>query len=191
MYFMSGLNEKELAQQAMNGDIAAFEELITAEKPRLYSFALGMAGGNHADAADVLQEAFVKAFVNIKRFRGDSSFGTWIWRIVRNEFINYRKALGTKALQHDDEEVAGLAETGGTTAVEEIILAERREKLLEIVALLPPKYRETLVMIDIREESYEKTAELLDLSMSALKTRLMRAREKLSELIRKRRSYFL
>lgn len=188
---MSGLNEKELALRAMNGDIAAFEELITAEKPRLYSFALGMTGGNHADAADVLQEAFIKAFVNIKRFRGDSSFGTWIWRIVRNEFINYRKALGTKALQHDDEEVAGLAETGGATAVEEIILAERRAKLLEIVALLPPKYRETLVMIDIREESYEKTAELLDLSMSALKTRAMRAREKLSELIRKRRNYFL
>lgn len=188
---MSGRNEKELAQQAMSGDIAAFEELITAERPRLYSFALGMAGGNHADAADVLQEAFVKAFVNIKRFRGDSSFATWIWRIVRNEFINYRKALGTKAIQQDDEEVSGIAAAGQTSAVQELILAERREKLLETVALLPPKYREVLVMIEIREQSYEETAQLLDLSMSALKTRLMRSREKLSELIRKRRKYFL
>jgi RNA polymerase sigma-70 factor (ECF subfamily) len=150
-----------------------------------------MAGGNHADAADVLQEAFVKAFVNIKRFRGDSSFATWIWRIVRNEFINYRKALGTKALPHDEDSADHLTAEGRNTAEEEVILSERKAHLLATVALLPPKYRETLVMIDIREQSYEETAELLDLSMSALKTRLMRAREKLSELIRKRRKYFL
>lgn len=188
---MTGTGEKELIQRAVGGDIAAFEELIVAERARLYSFALGMAGGNHADASDVLQESFVKAFVNIRRFRGDSAFGTWLWRIVRNEFLNYRKNLGTRPLRQDETEVEAVAPDARESAVESLIAAERREKLLEMIALLPSKYRETVVMIDLREESYEATAELLGLSMSALKTRLMRAREKLSELIRKRRKYFL
>jgi len=182
---------QELLKRAQGGDIAAFEELIMAERARLYSFALGMAGGNHADAADVLQESFVKAFLNIRRFRGDSSFGTWLWRIVRNEFLNYRKNLSTRSLARDDGEAAHAAPDTRDGAEEEIIAAERRARLLEIVALLPPKYREVLVMIDLREQGYEETVKMLDISMSALKTRLMRAREKLSLLIRRRRSYFL
>lgn len=184
--------EKELAARAAGGDIRAFEELIMAERPRLYSFALAMSGGNHADAADVLQEAFIKAFVNIRRFRGDSSFGTWLWRIVHNEFLNYRVALRSRPIrQEGDDETVSRIPSDRPGPAESLITAERRAKVLELVALLPPKYRETIVMIDIREQSYDETAELLGISMSALKTRLMRAREKFSELVRKRKEHFI
>ncbi len=189
---MADTVERELIERAKSGDIAAFEELITTERSRLYSFALGMAGGNHADAADVLQEAFLKAFLNIKRFRGESAFGTWLWRIVRNEFLNYRKNLSTRPLA--DREYPG-KESGEEAAVhdaaEETMAEERKRRLLETIALLPPKYREVVVMIDLREQGYEETAEMLGISMSAVKTRLLRAREKLSLLIRRRRHYFL
>ncbi len=189
---MTDVVEQELVERAKSGDVAAFEELIVSEQSRLYSFALGMAGGNHADAADVLQEAFIKAFLNIKRFRGESSFGTWLWRIVRNEFLNYRKNLATRPLAAGENNHGEMEDVSAHRDVtEETILEERRRRLLETIALLPPKYREVLVMIDLREQEYGETAQMLGISMSALKTRLLRAREKLSLLIRKKRHHFL
>ncbi len=187
---MGDAAERELIERAQNGDVSAFEHLIAAEKARLYSFALGMAGGNHADAGDVLQEAFVKAFLNIRRFRGDSSFGTWLWRIVRNEFLNYRKNLSTRPLSDGTTETSPLADESTPDPVDDTIAEEQKRRLLELIALLPPKYREVLVMIDLREQEYEETAAMLGISMSTLKTRLMRAREKLSLLVRRRSHYF-
>jgi len=188
---MAGAAEQTLVQRAKSGDMSAFEELIMAEQSRLYSFALGMAGGNYADAADVLQEALVKAFLNIKRFRGDSSFATWLWRIVHNEFLNYRKHRKTRPLVTSTDELETPSPTIDGNVTQEIIAEEQRARLWEVISLLPPKYREVLVMIDLREQGYEETASLLGISMSALKTRLMRAREKLSLLVRRRRKYFV
>ncbi len=189
---MADAAERELIERAKKGDVGAFEELIRTEQPRLYSFAVGMAGGNHADAADVLQEAFTKAFLNIRRFRGESAFGTWLWRIVRNEFLNYRRSLATRPLAEKESSSEELGDARSSRDItEETIIEERRRRLLETIALLPPKYREVIVMIDLREQEYEETAAMLGISMSALKTRLLRAREKLSLLIRRRRHYFL
>ena len=81
-------DERDLIAAARTGEVGAFETLVRRHYETLYRFALGIAHGNEADAADLLQEALVKAFLNIGRFEGRSSFSSWLWRIIRNEYTD-------------------------------------------------------------------------------------------------------
>jgi len=169
---------KELIRRAVAGDVGAFEELVRRHRQGLYSYALGMTAGDHAAASDVLQETLLKAFLNIGRFRGESSFMTWLWRIARNEFVDYRTSPKTS----EDASIDDIPErelVQGRPVEHEMTADQRREALHQVLGMLSAEHREAIILIDINEMRYDEAAALLSISESALKSRLFRARENL------------
>ncbi len=178
---MSNTENRELIRRATQGDTAAFEELVVRHKQALYGYALGMTGGDHAAAADILQETLLKAFLNISRFRGDCAFITWLWRIARNEFADYRRSPKTAENAPLDAAPEHLL-VRDHSLEEEMTGRQRREALYALLAMLPPEHREAIVLVDIQELRYDEAAALIGISESALKSRLFRARENLLEV---------
>ncbi len=179
----------ELLKRAVAGDVRAFEELVKDHKQGLYSFALGLTGGDHAAAADVLQEAFLKAFLNISRFRGECSFMTWLWRITRNEFVDYRVSPKTSGnLPLDDIPEKEL--TKGRDFDETLAEEQRREQLHRMLGMLSAEHREVIALVDLQELRYDEAAALLGVSESAIKSRLFRARENLFKLALEHKKLF-
>ncbi len=186
---MSNLENKELIRRAALGDVAAFEELVARHKQALYAYVLGMTGGDHAAAADILQETLLKAFLNIARFRGDCAFITWLWRIARNEFADYRRSPKTAENAPLDSAPHHLLAKDHSFE-EEITKHQRREALYALLAMLTPEHREVIVLVDIQEMRYDEAAALTGISESALKSRLFRARENLLEIAMANRKLF-
>lgn len=178
---MQDAENKDLIQQARAGDVAAFEELVRRHKQALYGYALGMTGGDHAAAADILQETLLKAFLNITRFRGDCAFITWLWRIARNEFADYRRSPKT-AENAPLDTVPEHRLTLDRALEDDLEANQRREALYAILEMLSPEHREAIVLVDLQEMRYDEAAALIGISESALKSRLFRARESLLEV---------
>ncbi len=173
-------DNRVLIGKAAQGDVAAFEELIRRHKQALYAYALGMTAGDHAAAADIVQETLLKAFLNITRFRGECAFITWLWHIARNEYADYRKSPKT----NENAPLDAVPEhrlVHDTSFDEDLGAAQRREALYAVLGMLSPEYREVIVLVDLQEMRYDEAAVRLGISESALKSRLFRARERLME----------
>lgn len=163
-----------------------FEKIVEAYERRIYNVALRLTG-NSDDAADLTQDTFLRAFRALGRFRGDSSTYTWLYRILVN--LN-KDRIGREVRKRDREaslETGGadsgrmVIEDPGDTPVRE---AERREaqgKLAEAIADLPDGYRECVVLKDVEGLSYDEIAQVLDISVEAVRSRLARARQQLRQ----------
>lgn len=179
----------ELVQRSVRGDVAAFEELIGKYKQGLYAYLFGMTGGDHAAAADILQESFLKAFLNISRFRGEASFMTWLWRIARNEFVDYCASPKTsKNLSVEDLPEKELAQDNDFHG--SLHERDRGEHLRRLIGSLSPEHREVLELVDLQELRYDDAARIVGISEGALKSRLFRARERLFALVLENRELF-
>jgi RNA polymerase sigma-70 factor (ECF subfamily) len=181
------LEESSLVSRAQAGDAAAFSELVRRHSPKIFRLARHIVQAPE-DAEDVLQETFLKAYTHLGGFEGNSKFYTWLVRIAVNESLmklRKRKADRTVSL---DEPVDG---DDGEPIVREIAVwdsPEQRFSQEELRAILdgaveslPPIYRSVFMLRDIEELSIEETARALDLSIPAVKTRLLRARLQLRE----------
>lgn len=180
-------DEPALVAQAKAGDAAAFSDLVTHYERRVFRMAKQITQ-NDEDAEDVLQETFLKAYSHLDDFQGNSKFYTWLVRIAVNEaLMKLRKRRSDKTVPLDDP-----IETGEDTVAREIAVWEddpeqlySRDELSEIlseaVESLKPAYRTVFILRDIEEMSIEDTAQALDLSISAVKSRLLRARLQLRE----------
>ena len=183
------VDERQLIAAARKGDIPAFEALVRRHHRTLYKFALGITHGNEHDAADILQDALIKAFLNIGRFEERSSFSSWLWRIIRNEFLDLMRRRRFDPVSLDEDEDG--AEAGHTETPEKQLSEEdRKEHLLRLIAALPEKYSEIVILIELMELSYEDTADYLALPVGSVRSRLSRAREQLTELIQKNMELF-
>lgn len=183
----STFDEAELVAQARQGNAEAFKDLVERYESRIFRVAQNITQ-NVEDAEDVLQETFLKAFEHLNEFQGNSKFYTWITRIAVNEsLMKLRKRKWDKTVWLD-EPVA----TGDDLVTREIAVWENnpedrysREELREILGkainALPPSYRSVFVLRDMEEMSIEETAEALDLSIPAVKSRLLRARLQLRD----------
>ncbi len=183
------MDERQLIAAARKGDIPAFEALVRRHHRTLYKFALGITRGNEHDAADILQDALIKAFLNIGRFEERSSFSSWLWRIIRNEFLDLmrRQRIDTVPLDEDEEGVeSGHRETPEKQMADE----DRKRHLLRLIAALPEKYSEIVILVELMELSYEDTADYLALPVGSVRSRLSRAREQLTELVEKNMELF-
>ncbi len=168
------------------GDYEAFEELVKRYERRIYGHSLRLLG-NKEDAEDVLQETFLNVFRAIKNFRGDSSFSTWIYRIATNNALMKLRKSGRVEVEFDDEfpnidpakggATVSYIEGPGDALIEKEVLAE----LDKAVKKLPEKYRTIFLLRDVEEFSTTETAEILDITESAVKSRLHRARLSLRE----------
>jgi RNA polymerase sigma-70 factor (ECF subfamily) len=166
---------------------SAFARLVDENSTRIYRLALKMTG-NPQDAEDVLQETFIKAFKNIEGFEGRSKVSTWLYRIASNEALMLLRKQ-KEGITHIDE---GLElEQGEIVPIQivdwcclpekELVSAEARDHLREAALSLSDANRAAFLLRDVEGLSTREAAEALDISESALKVRLMRARMQLRE----------
>jgi len=188
------MNEKELIKRAKSGDFEAFTVLIEAHKSKIYALANKLAG-NSEDAEDIVQETLLKAIDKIDQFRGEASFGTWLYSIA----LNQARAHYAKAKQADlkpvEEYLPGAHEHGTEHAHEGFTLfdwedphrimesAELKRVIDEEIAKLPYKYREAFTLRYIEELPVKEVAKIIRESEAAAKSRILRARLALREAL--------
>ncbi len=180
-------DELDLVARSRQGDAAAFSVLVRRYEGKIFRLAMNITQ-NREDAEDVLQEAFFKAYEHLDQFQGNSKFYTWIVRIAVNQaLMKLRKRKSDRAVSLDEQ-----IDTGEDTVVREIAAwdpdpeqqysQEELHKILnEAVLELAPIYRTVFTLRDIDGLSTEEAAEALDLSVPAVKSRLLRARLQLRD----------
>jgi len=168
-------------------DKAVFARVLDQNSDRIYRLALKMLG-NVQDAEDILQETFIKAFNNIEKFEGRSKISTWLYRIAVNESLMLlRKRKGNTvqlemSIETDDGDLIPRQIVDWCCLPEkELMNTETRDYIQEAVKILSDSNRAAFILRDVEGLSTQETAEALDISESAVKVRLMRARMQLRE----------
>lgn len=177
-------SEQELIKRSLQGETQAFEELVLQYQDKVYALAYRYMG-NEEDAYDMSQEAFIKAYRSLRSFKGNSSFGTWIYRVATNVCLDELRKRKRKivplsldeplATQEGDEVDKEIADPAPT----QDILYEQKEFSQYIQNLLDqmkPEHKTVVVLRDVMELSYEEIASVLDCSIGTVKSRLSRAR---------------
>jgi RNA polymerase sigma-70 factor, ECF subfamily len=181
-------SEEMLIRRVRDGERDLFYDLIRPYERRVYAAAFAILR-NEADAEDAAQEAVLKAFKNIGQFRAEARFSTWLIQIAVNEARMRRR----KDHAHLMEPIVNEDEDGNYTPrdfadwrevpLETLERKEVRQKLSEALASLGQKYREVFVLRDVQNMSIEETAKMLGISTPSVKTRLLRARLMLRDLL--------
>ena len=171
------------------GEEDAFEALVRACEKQVYLLALRYTN-NPADALDISQETFIKAFRNLKKFKGDSSPETWVYRIAVNTALDFvrrnarRSETSLYVTDEDGKEQALDIPDDRYSPAKAAEQADMRELLQKAIAMLPEEQRQVIVLRDIDDFSYQQIAEILDVSEGTVKSRLFRARARLLELLK-------
>lgn len=175
------MTEQELVARAKAGDQDAFERLVLDNQNRVYSLALRMAG-DREEAADLAQEAFLKAWQGLPAFQGDSSFATWVYRLAVNVCIDFlrkrkRRQKAGAVLSLDDGE-AGWTEPADwdQDPQRKLEQAELSRAVARGLEKLPDHHRQILTLRELSCLSYQEIGRTLELDMGTVKSRLARAR---------------
>jgi RNA polymerase sigma-70 factor (ECF subfamily) len=184
-------DELSLVQAAKGGDIRAFEALVKRYDRNVFRIAQHITQ-NREDAEDVVQDAFLKAYSNLEQFQGQSKFYTWLVRIAVNEALmklRRRRPERTVSLdqevQTDEDTMPREVADWSPNPEQQYNQAELKEILGKTIQGLPPSFRTVFVLRDVEGLSTEETAEALQLSIPAVKSRLLRARLQLRERLTK------
>jgi RNA polymerase sigma-70 factor, ECF subfamily len=183
-------SEAALVEAARRRDPEAFKELVSKYGPRIFRVARGITK-NHEDAEEVSQDSFTRAFLRMDTFRGDSRIYTWLVRIAINQSLMKLRTHRLRQMYSDHpattEHGRLTAEVADATPTPEQRYSqeERRQILGSAMRELPPTFREVLRLREVEEHSTEETARMLGLSISAVKSRAARGRQKLREALTK------
>lgn len=183
------LSDEELVARAREGDRPAFAHLVDRHRVSVFNLTLRILG-NREDAEEAAQDAFVRAFRSLDRFRGDARFATWLYRIAVNVSLSSarrsRRDLSTISLSEPEDDEDGLPlqipDTSANPA-ERFEQAEFREQVRNLVSALPPIYSAVISMYHIQSLSYDEISEALELPIGTVKARLFRARAALRNLV--------
>ncbi len=181
----AGMLEGDLVKHARRGDLAAYDELVKRYQQRIYATLYNMTG-NHEDANDLAQDAFIKAFSALQSFKGGSTFYTWVYRIAVNRTINFLKQRKNKYhlslndmdfnAENDPDLVALISDK---TPNREVGLNELQKKLNEALLKLSEPHRIVVVLHDVQGQSHEDIAEILGCNIGTVRSRLFYARQQL------------
>ena len=179
-------DDHRLIAECLDGDTAAFGELVRRHQDRLYNTVFRLVD-NGEDALDVVQEAFLHAYQSLESFKGDAQFFTWLYRIAVNTAISLRRKRRVLARIDTTGEEGGCLEPSDPSdlarpghAMEQ---AEEEAKLYRALARLSPEHRTVLVMKELEGQKYEDMAETLGVPIGTIRSRLHRARLELRELL--------
>lgn len=179
---MEPLSDQELIQEVREGKRRAYTELMHRYQERVYWVARRIVGG-HEDADDVTQETFVKAYLALGEFRGDSSFFTWLYRIAVNLSLNTIRKRQVLSYLHESELLGRFLPSHDDPS--ERVEQEEAATLLErAIAQLPEKQRAVFVLRYHDELSYEEIAKILKTSIGGLKANYFHALRKVREHLR-------
>jgi RNA polymerase sigma-70 factor (ECF subfamily) len=181
-------DDAQLISQALAGQTSAFGQLVEKYQDRLYNTVLHVAGGAE-DAKDVVQETFVQAFLKLESFQGASAFYTWLYRIAFNVAATFRRRRGAMRTAEQAALADGHLGGDGTSRAsdapgERLEREERCRQVRQAIAQLPEEYRVVLVLREMEGYCYETIAEILDLPVGTVRSRLHRARMQLREQLR-------
>lgn len=181
---MTREQEAAIVRKVLGGDANAFETLVLEYEKNVYNIALRMTG-NGEDAADMTQEAFIKAYNSLQSFRGDSKFSVWLYRIVSNVCLDFlrsknRRPTVSLSVEDDDGEDAQL-DVADESQSPELLLDRKltRDSVRRGLDSLPPDYRQILLLREIQGLSYDEIAQALSLEVGTVKSRIFRARKRL------------
>jgi RNA polymerase sigma-70 factor (ECF subfamily) len=184
-----GAREQDLILSVQRGQHELFYELVRPYERRVYAAALAILRNEH-DAEDAAQEAMLKAFANIRQFRAESRFSTWLIQITVNEALMRRRRERTVVMEGIDERGDQESEYAPRDFAdwreipsEALERKEVRQRLAEALGTLDRKYREVFVLRDMEHLNIQETAEALGISVASVKTRLLRARLMLRDLL--------
>ncbi|MBI3947474.1 MAG: sigma-70 family RNA polymerase sigma factor [Armatimonadetes bacterium] len=176
-----------LIARSKQGDREAFDRLIERYSTQIYNFAYRMSG-NREDAEDIYQDAFIHAFNGIKNFRSDAAFSTWLYRIVRNVYLDEQKRRRSRqfisleeSIETDDGSIARDVQDDGPTPDEIAEQNQRRRAVRQAIALLPDRQREIIILYELQQCTYEEIADVLQINVGTVKSRLNRARRSLRD----------
>ncbi len=175
--------EKDLIHRAKRGDISAFEDLISGYEKKVYNTAYRFFN-NAEDAMDVSQEIFIKVFTSLRRFREDSSFSTWLYRIAVNTCIDFLRKKREDVLPIKEEIVMDdKTKLGFQTELPEEFMEKQEVKqaIMKAISTLPEEQRICIILRDVQGFSYTEISDVLSCSLGTVKSRLFRGRRALKE----------
>ena len=179
------MDEKHILTRARRGETAAFEELVRLYEKRVYAVAL-RSSGNPEDAADIVQEVFLRAWRSIESFRGDSGFSTWLFRITMNLCVDHARHKHaqpqTQPIVTDDETERPLPDPAPTPE-EHLDNRELGRELAAALEEISEEHRRIVLLRDVSGMSYTEIAEVLEISEGTVKSRLSRARIALRKVL--------
>ncbi len=179
---MEPLTDLELVQQVRNGKREAYTELMRRYQKRVYWVARRIVG-SHDDADDVAQETFVRAYLALGDFRGDSSFFTWLYRIAVNLSLNVVRKQQIMNYLHESPIISSLL-PARENPHKDLEAKELASRLQAAVAQLPEKQRAVFVMRYFDEMSYEEISQVLKTSVGGLKANYFHALKKVQEFLK-------
>lgn len=181
-------DDHRLIAECLQGDTAAFGVLVRRYQERLYNTVYRMVG-NAEDAYDVVQEAFLSAYQSLESFKGDSLFFTWLYRIAVNTAISLKRkqraVVSIDAGRDGEPGIDPLDPSEASRPGHAMEQAEQQRRIRQALARLSPEHRAVLVMKDMEGQKYETMAEVLDVPIGTIRSRLHRARLELRELLEK------
>ncbi len=171
--------ESQLIDRALDGDRDAFTSLVELCQDRLFASMLQVTGSPD-EAEEVVQEAFIRAFMKLDTFQRNSQFFTWLYRIAFNSALSRRRRKRARISLDHCRETNGLEIAGDDDAVDEPMLRRERVAMVrEAMSTLSDEHRSILVLREMDEQSYEDIAEVLEISIGTVRSRLSRARYQL------------
>ncbi len=202
-YSMSNSQEKErsttdadaaLVAEARNGDLSAFETLVSRHQKRMLNIAYRIVG-EYDDACEVTQDAFVSAYRNLQGFRQEAKFSTWLTAITVNLSKNRLKRMKVHQARvpysldaprrTDDGEIMPDPPSGEPLVLDRLERRDMQRKVQDCIKRLEPEFREALVLRDLQDLSYEEIGAVLKTASGTVKSRIFRAREAVKECLKK------
>ena len=189
-------NERDEAdvEAARAGDVDAFDRLMARHEQRVFNLCLWIVG-DRDEAADATQDAFIRAYRHLKKFRGDCPFGAWVSRIAVNVARDAANSRKKRPRDFSSLEAEGAPEfdppdLNARSAPDEIARAARQNAVRCALGRVPETYRTVLVLFDLQGRSYEECAATLEIPIGTVKSRLSRARAALREALGDDRELF-
>lgn len=180
--FSSASEDQRLVQRVRSGDFSAMDELVQRHYRSVFNLAFRLSG-SYDDAQDIVSEAFIRVHNALPNFRGDANFTTWLYRIVKNVFLDERKKQRVRS--HSSlEEMIDLEDSAVSRQVEDpnpgphwvVERGERADTIQSAVRTLPEAQRVMIALYHFQHRSYEEIAEIMGLPIGTVKSRLNRAR---------------
>ncbi|HIW20051.1 MAG TPA: sigma-70 family RNA polymerase sigma factor [Candidatus Alistipes pullicola] len=179
-------SDQQLIERVLGGDASAFEHLFNRYRDSIFQLYLQKTGGNIDDSNDLLQETFVKIYLNLQRYSDQYTFGQWIYTIARNTFIDYVRRKRDDTVSIDSlREASGISTWNEPNPEERMITHQNRARIEAFLDRMSPRYKELIELRFFKEYSYEEIASHLNLPMGTVKTQIHRAREQLCRFILK------
>jgi RNA polymerase sigma-70 factor (ECF subfamily) len=184
----SALNDETLVKEAQKGDLRSFEELVGRHRDKIYARAFSMLR-NEDEAMDLCQEAWVKAWQRLVQFQGDSTFVTWITRIVINLCLDHmrkQKRQRTDSIDQMDEESGGVERhlpVINPNPTENLERSELRQRIDHALTQLSHEHRTVIVLHEFEEMEYKEIAKTMGCSIGTVMSRLFYARRRMASLL--------